>query len=176
MKQVYLVPMSLNEKDNEEKINEAILKIGKDNAVTWLAGLIKALDANKYMLVAEKEDSKGTDTPEIGVKVIRGSQDMRKTEDIINDTLLEMEIAEDEPKSFISICHPSEYMYIILFEYKAAKNPRVKIVKNPANPVSGSRSLSMILQLLDEDDKWGLQPYDSFMLDDNNMIILFSEE
>ena len=29
MKQVYLIPMSRNEKDNETKINEAIYKIGK---------------------------------------------------------------------------------------------------------------------------------------------------
>ena len=79
MKQVYLIPMSRNEKDNETKINEAIYKIGKDSSVTWLADLIKALDDGKYMLVAEKEDSAGSETPEIGVRVIRGSQSMIKT-------------------------------------------------------------------------------------------------
>ena len=173
MKQVYLIPMSLNEKDNENKINEAIQKIGKDSSITWLANLIKSLDEDKYMLVAEKEEGEGTLTPEIGVKVIRGSQDMLKTEKIINKTLLELELEE---KSFISISRPSEFMYIILFEYKAGKNPRVKIVKNPADPYIGSRNLSMILQNLDNDDEWGLQPYDNFMIDDDNMIILFSEE
>lgn len=173
MKQVYLIPMSLNEKDNEDKINEAILKIGKDSSVNWLTNLIKSLDADKYMLVAEKEDSEGTLTPQIGVKVIRGSQNMATTEKIINDTLLELELDE---KSFISISRPSEYMYIILFEYKAGKNPRVKIIKNPADAFIGSRNISTILQNLDEDEEWGLQPYDSFMIDKDNMIMLFSEE
>lgn len=171
MKQVFLIPMSLNEKDNEDRINEAIYKIGKDNSVTWLADLIKALDSDKYMLIADKEDVKGTETPEIGVKVIRGSQNMSKTEQIINDTLKEMEFEE---KSFISLSHPAEHMYIILFEYKAGTNPRVKIVNNPADPYIGSRTLSTILQTLDEDDSWGLEPYDSFMLDKDNMIILFN--
>ena len=171
MKQVFLIPMSLNEKDNEDRINKAIYKIGKDNSVTWLADLIKALDSDKYMLVADKEETKGTETPEIGVKVIQGSQNMSKTEEIINDALREMEFEE---KSFISICHPAEHMYIILFEYKAGTNPRVKIVNNPADPYIGSRNLSTILQSLDEDDSWGLEPYDSFMLDKDNMIILFN--
>lgn len=175
MKQVFLISMSLDEKTTEDKINEAIYMIGKNTSVTWLTELIKPLDDSKYMLVAEKEETKGTETPTIGVKVIRGSQDMLKTEKIINDTLTEMETDEDEPKSFISISHPSEFMYIILFEYKAGTNPRVKIVPNPVDPMSGSRKLSALLERLDEDDEWGLQPYDSFMLDENNLIILFSE-
>ena len=175
MKQVFLISMSLDEKTTEDRINEAIYMIGKDSSVTWLTDLIKPLDDSKYMLVAEKEETKGTETPTIGVKVIRGSQDMLKTEKIINDTLAEMETDEDEPKSFISISRPSEFMYIILFEYKAGTNPRVKIVSNPADPYIGSRKLSTFLKKLDEDDEWGLQPYDSFMLDENNLIILFSE-
>lgn len=172
MKQVYLIPMSRNEKDNETKINEAIYKIGKDSSVTWLADLIKALDDGKYMLIAEKEDSAGSETPEIGVRVIRGSQSMIKTEEIINEELKQMELDE---KSFISICRPSEYMYIILFEYKAGTNPRIKIVPNPADPYSGSNLLTSIFDRLDNDKDWGLEPYDSFMLDDKNMIILFKE-
>lgn len=172
MKQVYLIPMSRNEKDNERTINEAIYKIGKDSSVTWLGDLIKALDDSKYMLVAEKENATGTETPEIGVRVIRGSQNMVKTEEIINEELKQMELDE---KSFISICRPSEYTYIILFEYKAGTNPRVKIIPNPADPYAGSRKLSAFFEMLDKDDNWGLEPYDSFMLDDKNMIILFSE-
>ena len=174
MKQVFLIPMSLDEKITEDKINEAIYMIGKDISVTWLTELIKPLDGSKYILVAEKEESTGTETPTIGVKVIHGSQDMLKTEKIINDTLAEMETDEDEPKSFISISHPSEFMYIILLEYKAGTNPRVKIVPNPADPMSGSRKISTFLKKLDNDEEWGLQPYNSFMLDSKNMIILFS--
>ena len=109
MKQVFLIPMSLDEKTTEDKINEAIYMIGKDISVTWLTELIKPLDDSKYMLVAEKEETKGTETPTIGVKVIRGSQDMLKTEKIINDTLAEMKTDEDEPKSFISICNFSAF-------------------------------------------------------------------
>ena len=173
MKQVFLIPMSLDEKTTQDRINEAIYMIGKNNSVTWLANLIKSLDDSKYMLAVEKEETTGTETPEIGVKVIRGSQDMTITEKIINDTLAEMETDEDEPKSFISISRPSEFMYIILFEYKAGTNPRVKIVPNPADAYIGSRKLTDFFERLDEDDSWDLEPYDSFMLDDKNLSILF---
>lgn len=174
MKQVFLIPMSSIEKTTEDKINEAIYKIGKNSDVTWLTDLIKPLDDSKYMLVGEVEETTGTETPDIGVKVIRGSQDITKTEQIINDTLLEMD--KDKDKTFIAISHPSEFMYIILYECKAGKNPRVKIVSDPADPYIGSRRLSTMLHKLDEDESWGLQPYDSFMIDEKNLIILFSEE
>lgn len=170
MKQVYLIPMSRYEDENEKVINDAIYRIGKDSSVTWLADLIKALDDSKYMLVADKEETTGSETPEIGVRVIRGSQNMLKTEEIINEELKEM---DEDNKSFISICHPSEFMYIILFEYKAGTNPRVKIVPNPADAYIGSRKLTDFFERLDEDDSWDLEPYDSFMLDDKNLIILF---
>lgn len=170
MKQVYLIPMSRYEDENEKVINDAIYRIGKDSSVTWLADLIKALDDSKYMLVADKEETSGSETPEIGVRVIRGSQNMLKTEEIINEELKEM---DEDSKSFISICHPSEFMYIILFEYKAGTNPRVKIVPNPADAYIGSRKLTDFFERLDEDDSWDLEPYDSFMLDDKNLIILF---
>lgn len=174
MKQVFLIPMSSIEKTTEDKINEAIYKIGKNSDVTWLTNLIKPLDDSKYMLVGEVEETTGTETPDIGVKVIRGSQDIIKTEQIINDVLLEMD--KDKDKTFIAISHPSEFMYIILYECKAGKNPRVKIVSDPTDPYIGSRRLSTMLQKLDEDESWGLQPYDSFMIDEKNLIILFSEE
>ena len=170
MKQVYLIPMSSYEDENEKVINDAIYRIGKDSSVTWLADLIKALDDSKYMLVADKEETTGSETPEIGVRVIRGSQNMLKTEEIINEELKEM---DEDNKSFISICHPSEFMYIILFEYKAGTNPRIKIVPNPADAYIGSRKLTDFFERLDEDDSWDLEPYDSFMLDDKNLIILF---
>ena len=170
MKQVYLIPMSRYEDENEKVINDAIYRIGKDSSVTWLADLIKALDDSKYMLVADKEETSGSETLEIGVRVIRGSQNMLKTEEIINEELKEM---DEDSKSFISICHPSEFMYIILFEYKAGTNPRVKIVPNPADAYIGSRKLTDFFERLDEDDSWDLEPYDSFMLDDKNLIILF---
>lgn len=174
MKQVFYIPISSNAEDTEFKINEAITKISKDFSIEWLINLCKSTDNNKYMLVGEKEDGTGVATPEIGVKVITSSQDMRKTEDIINNTLLEMEL--DEDKNFISICRPSEFIYIILYEYKAGSFPRVKIIPNPADPYIGSRRISMLLNILDDDPEWKLQPYDSFMIDKDNMIILFSEE
>ena len=149
MKQVYLIPMSRYEDENEKVINDAIYRIGKDSSVTWLADLIKALDDSKYMLVADKEETTGSETPEIGVRVIRGSQNMLKTEEIINEELKKM---DEDNKSFISICHPSEFMYIILFEYKAGTNPRVKIVPNPADAYIGSRKLTDFFERLDEDE------------------------
>lgn len=175
MKQVYYVPISTNAKDTENKINETISKISEAFKVEWFTNLCKATDANKYMLFAEKDpDSTGTATPDIGVKVITGSQNIHKTEAIINDTFTEMEL--DEDKNFISICHPSEFIYIILYENKSGTFPRVKLIHNPADPHAGSRRVSMMLQALDDDTDWGLEPYDSFMIDKDNMIILFSEE
>ena len=67
-------------------------------------------------------------------------------------------------------------IYIILFEYKAGAFPRSKIIPNPADPKAGSRKASMFLQRLDDDPEWELQPYDSMILDKDNMIIFYSEE
>lgn len=175
MKQVFYVPMSANTVDNEKEINFAITKLEHDFKLEWLTDLIKATDANKYMLVYEKSEGSGSASPSIGVKVIQGSQDMVKTEKIINDAMLEMEM--DEDKNFLSICNPAEFMYIILYENKAGEFPRVKIINNPSDTKAASRRISMFLQQLDDDPDWGLQPFDSFMLNKNhNMMILFSEE
>lgn len=174
MKQVFYIPMPIKESDIEKEINNAISKLEYDFKLEWLVDLIKAPDASKFMLVFEKEDGAGSATPSIGVRVIQGSQNKITTEKMLNDTLLELE--SDEDKSFISLCHPSEFVYIILFEYKAGDFPRVKIIPNPADPKAGSRKASAFLQALDDDENWDLQPYDSFMLDKDNMIILFSEE
>lgn len=177
MKRVYFIPMSANEKDTENKINEAIEMIETKDNIEWITELCKATDESKYMLVGEQSEIASTGEPvpvsrSIGVKVVQGSQDKTKTEKLINDTLLEMEL--DGDKTFLSICHPAEFMYIILYECKSGKFPRIKIITNPADPYIGSRSVSSFLQVLDEDLNWDLQPYDSFMLDKNNIIILFS--
>lgn len=173
MKQVFFIPIS-SDIDNEVNINQAIYKIGKESSVTWFTNLIKAVDDNKYMLVVDKEKSSGIEEPEIGVKVIRGSQNMYTTQEMINDALKEMEFNE---QTFISISRPYEYMYILLFEYRACRhNPRVKIIPNPADPYNGSRKLTGYLQGLDKDDEWGLQPYDSCVLDPENIFMFFSEE
>jgi hypothetical protein len=173
MKQVFYVPMSANTTDNEKEINFAITKLEHDFKLEWLTDLIKATDANKYMLVYEKSEGSGSASPSIGVKVIQGSQDMVKTEKIINDALLEMEL--DEDKNFLSICNPAEFMYIILYENKSGNLPRVKIINNPSDVKAASRRISMFLQQLDDDPEWKLEPFDSFMLNKNhNMMILFS--
>lgn len=175
MKQVFYIPMSANVVDIEKEINYAITKLEHDFKLEWLTELIKAPDASKYMLVFEKSEGAGSATPSIGVRVIQGSQDMLKTEEIINNALKELEL--DEDKDFISICNPAEFVYIILYENKGGEFPRVKIIPNPADPKAASRKMSMFLQQLDDDPDWELQPYDSFMLNKNhNMMILFSAE
>ena len=93
---------------------------------------------------------------------------------MLNDTFKELEL--DEDKDFISLCHPSEFVYIILYENKAGTFPRVKIIPNPADPRAGSRKISMFLQMLEDDPDWDLEPYDSFMLDKDNMILLFDAD
>lgn len=174
MKRVFYIPISASEKDTEKAINDAITKLEADFKIEWIVDLIKAPDASKYMLVFEQSDGAGSSSPAIGVRVIQGSQNKVKTEQMINDTLKELEL--DEDKNFISICHPAEFMYIILYENTAGEFPRVKIIPNPSDPRAGSRKISALLQILDDDPDWDLQPYDSFMLDKDNMIILFSAE
>ena len=93
---------------------------------------------------------------------------------MINNTFKEMEL--DEDKNFLSISHPSEFVYIILYENKAGDFPRVKIIPNPADPLVGSQNATFFFQALDEDEEWnGLQPFDSFMMDKESMIVLFDE-
>jgi len=174
MKQVYYVPMSSREKHIEDDINKAISTLERAYNLEWLTNLIKAPDDSKFMLIFEREDGTGSSTPSIGVKVIQGSQNKITTEDMINNTMKQLEL--DGDKSFISLLHPAEFVYIILFEYKSGKFPRIKIVPNPTDPKQGSKQLSMLLNILDEDEEWDLQPFDSFMLDKTSMIILFDEE
>jgi hypothetical protein len=166
--------MSSEASITEKNINDTIAKVESDSQVEWLLSLIKATDYSKYMLVAEKGDGSGSSSPAIGVKVIDASQDRRATEKLINETLKEMEL--DEDKNFVSICHPAEFLYIILYENKAGTFPRVKIIPNPSEPRTGNFFVTGLLQRLDDDEEWGLQPYDSFMLDRESMIILFEEE
>jgi hypothetical protein len=171
---VYYVPISPKAHITESNINDIISKMERAYQVEWIVELIKPVDADKYMLVGEKLDGSGTLSPSIGVKVIELSQDKAKTEEMINNTFKEMEL--DGDKNFLSISHPSEFVYIILYENKAGDFPRVKIIPNPTDPLAGSQNATFFFQALDEDEEWnGLQPFDSFMLDKESMIVLFDE-
>lgn len=173
-KKVILVPLSLDKPDLiENDINKAIYDLNKQYAVTWYIALTKAVDANKYMIVTDiDEDSTGTVSPDIGVKVVIGSSDMSMTESIINQTLLEMSVDECHPKSFISISRASDFVYIILYENKENNGfPRVKIIGNPAEPGVGSGWMSAKLE--EQDNDWDLQLYDSVVLDDNYIMMLY---
>lgn len=173
MKQVFYIAMSSNEKVTEDKINEAIRRIGKDYKVEWLTHLIKAIDPDKYMLIAERTmGAVGQESPDIGVKIVQGSQDKKKTEDMINETFRQLEI--EGKTNFISICHPTEFMYIILYENKSGTYPRVAIVPNPINPISGSRKMTYILKDLEKEYE-GLEPVDMFKLDKDSMMFIYSE-
>ena len=172
MKLVSYVPCSKKALLTEQKINEYISHFERNGVCTWLTNLIKVVDSEKYMLVLDREDGAGSQSPAIGVRVIETSEDTSKTEEIINDTFREMEL--DEDKNFVSISRLSEFIYIILYENKAGTFPRAKIFKNPIDPLAGSTSMSFTLQTLDDDDQWDLQPFDSFMIDKENMIMLFS--
>jgi hypothetical protein len=171
MKLVCYVPCSKDALLTEEKINNHIAHFELHGVCTWLTNLIKPVDSEKYMLVLEREDGAGTLSPAIGVRVIETSENTSKTEDMINDTFKEMEL--DEDKNFISIARLSEFIYIILYENKAGTFPRAKIFKNHVDPHAGSTDMSFTLQTLDDDDQWGLQPFDSFMIDKENMLMLF---
>lgn len=175
MKQVFYIPISANVIDIEKEINNAIANLELKFKLEWLTELIKAPDASKYMLVFDKTDGAGSSSPSIGVRVIQGSQDRIKTEEIINNALKELEL--DEDKNFLSISNPAEFVYIILYENTAGEFPRVKIIPNPPDPKAGSKNVSMLLQMLDDDLDWGLTPYDSIMLNKNyDMMILFKED
>lgn len=173
MKRVYYVALSSFAEDTETSINEIIAKLEHDYKLEWLTELFISPDASKYMLAFEQSEGAGSATPSIGVKVVQGSQSMLETEKILNETLLELD--SDGDKDFISISHPSEFLYIILYENKAGSFPRVKITPNPSDPKSGSVKMSNFFQFLDDDEEWDLQPYECIMLDRNNMLILFAE-
>lgn len=175
MKQVYFIPLSSRERHIEDDINNAIANLEKTYKLEWLPELFIAPDSDKFMLVYDKEAGAGSASPSLGVKVVQGSQNKLTTEKILNDTMLQLET--DEDKNFISLYHPAEFVYIILYENKAGTFPRIKIVPNPPDPKSGNIKLSMFLQAMAEDEEWkDLQPYESFMLDKNNMVLLFAEE
>lgn len=172
MKLVNYVPCSKEALRTEQKINENIAFFERSGVCTWLTNLIKPVDSEKYMLVLEKEEGAGSQFPSIGVRVIETSENISKTEDMINDTFKEMEL--DEDKNFVSIARLSEFIYIILYENEAGIFPRAKIIKNPVDPYSGSTQMSFMLQELDDDETWDLQPFDSFMIDKENMLMLFN--
>lgn len=173
MKRVYYVSLSSKPEDIETGINDAIAKIEHDYTLDWLTDLFIAPDASKFQLVFEQSGTVGTDEPSIGVKVVAGSQNMHTTEELLNEAFLELSAGED--KGFLNIFHPSEFVYIILYENKAGEFPRVKITPNPAEPKIGGVRMSNFFQFLDDDEEWDLQPYECIMLDKNNMLILFAE-
>ena len=112
MKKVYLLKLSTEEEKTEMIINQFIEGISRNTVINWLTNLIRPLDSNKFMLVGEVEGaSDEPTTPGIGVKVVRGSQNMKETEKILNSALMEMEMDEEEPKSFLSIFNPIENMW-----------------------------------------------------------------
>lgn len=176
MKKVYLVKMSLDsEQETERILNEAIKKYSGPN-VTWLPELSKPLDSDKFMLVADVDSEVGDGPSMIGVKVIRGSQDMKETEEIINTELLKMDMDNSLPKSFYSISHPSEFSYIVLYECKSSDSSvRVLITSNPADAYAGSIRLTKELNDIEEREELDFQPYDSFMIDKENLMILFQD-
>ena len=174
MKKVFLVEMSTDEMDNELLINRFIYDIGRRNTVTWLTNLIHPLNADKYMLVAEvdKVTSDTVLTPEIGVKIVRGSQDMSETEDILNEALDELKMSD---RTFLSISNPIEYMYILLYENASTDlHTHVHVLPKPVDCYSGSRYLSNRLQHIEKDNDGELQPYDIVMLKEH-MLMLYSD-
>lgn len=175
MKKVYLLKLSTEEEKTEMIINQFIEGVSRNAVINWLTNLIRPLDSNKFMLVGEVEGaSEEPTTPGIGVKVVRGSQNMKETEKILNSALMELEMDEEEPKSFLSIFNPIENMYIILFEYKAIEDHTMLYIRpNPADPVMGSRYLTKELEDISELDPECV-PYDTVMtFNQENIIFLY---
>lgn len=174
---VYYVPMSAREKHIEDDINNAIKKLedAYHPTLVWNVNGCIAPDNNKFMLIYSLGESEDSDS--IGVRVIKGSQNMKTTQNLLNETLKELAEDEEEPKEFVNIFHPSEFIYIILYKLKAGNFPRVKIVPNPVSSSQGSVITTYILSTLEAkelDSDWeeaSLKKVD--ILNDNNMIIYF---
>ncbi len=171
MKYVKYVKISQDCLKTQHIINDEIQKIAYSSNVTFLTDLCKASDPYKYMLVYEKKLGLGTVNPTIGVKVVKGSENMQETEDRINSVFEYLRNRSD--LNFISISHPSEFMYIILFEYVSGSFPVAKIIPVIGDAFNASISITDFLQELDEDESFGLEPYDSFNINKDNMLMLF---
>jgi hypothetical protein len=178
----FYVPMSAREKHIEDDINNAIKQLEEayPTKIGWCVDSFAAPDGNKFMLSYhllsdEDEREPGDSFDSCKVKVVKGSQDMKMTEKLLNEALSEL---DDGNNKFYHLYHPSEFIYIILYsEDDGNYIPRVKIIPNPVSPNQGNISTTNIFAtLLPEqlDENWSQE--NIFIecikpLDKNNMIV-----
>lgn len=162
MKRSIFIPMS---KDNTIKTERTINKILSEYQA--MPDLCTATDPYKYMVVYDDTISHDNMIPDLGVRIVKGSEDFNKTEKKLNKVMEELRL--DDNKAFISICNPSDFIYIILYQYKAGYFPIISIV-----PIIGDlRSAQKYLdKKFEEYDELELDLCDHIKLDDNHLMFL----
>lgn len=162
------IPLSKNPKDTEIIVNDNIFVIEHNSKCEYNVSMCKPTDDNKFMLVYDEEVGPGVASPSIGIRCVKTSENYVETEALINDALIEM--SEEGDKSFVSIWHPVDNYYIILFEYKAGTFPFVKINPVGVVPSNASYFISKQFEIMKEESN--LIPYANFMVDKDHMMFL----
>lgn len=171
MKETTFVKLSQDHKETQKLINSAIFNIDTTMNVSFLPNLCKVTDPYKYMLVYEHKLGLASVAPSVGVKVVKCSSDMKKTNDQLNEV---MSILRNKGNlNFLNISQQDEYTYIILYEYKAGGFPYIKIVPIIEDSYNAKYFIDNVFEDMYEDEMFDLEPFDSFMINKNNMIILF---
>lgn len=173
MKETKFVKLSKDTLESQRLINQAIFDIDTSINAEFLVDLCKPVDSYTYMLVYEHSLGLASTTPSIGVKVFKVSENVTKAEHQINEVLSILRNRGD--LNFISISQLDDLTYIILFEYRDGVFPCVKIFPFIRDTISAKAYLDKELQELDDNEYFGLQPYDMFMINPENMLILFGD-
>ena len=174
MKETKFVKLSKDPKETQKIINDAILAIDTSINAAFLLDLCKPLDSYTYLLVYEHSLGLASTMPSIGVKVFQVSENANKAEAQINEHMAMLRNRGD--LNFISINQLDPLTYVILYEYRSGLFPYIKIFPFIRDPLSAKACLDKELQELDDDEQFGLQPYDMFMINSENMLVLYGDE
>lgn len=169
MKRVSIIPISKVPKKTQCIINNAIFNLENNYSVKFIPDLCKGLDSNKYMLTYDYDpDGVGVANPSLGVEVVEGSENMEETERRINEAIENLVITKN--KSFVNITRVSEFIYIILFEYKSGHFPTIRIRASIKDCSTSSDYLSRELE--EWEDEEDIIPFDCFTIDNDYIMYL----
>lgn len=169
MKCVRIIPLSAKPQDNQININKIMFELEHNNDITYIPQLCKGMDPYKFMLTYDyNENGVGVASPSFGVRVVEGSEDIKETESRINCAMRDL-LAKGN-RSFVNISRVSEFIYIILFEYKSGQFPIVRIRNSIYDCNNSSVYLSRALQDWEENE--GMVPYFFINIDSEHIMYL----
>lgn len=169
---VKMLPISSDPVKAEIELNQMIYEIQHNHATTVHEDLCGGIDPYKFLFAYnEIVGSPGDATARYGVAVIEGAADPVLTETRINDCFDAMRANEDVTTKFISISHPSEFIYIAFYKIGGSRDwPIVKIKTIVADPVQAGHYLGRSIETWRDDE--AIFPYDKLMIDKNHLLLL----